>query len=429
MTSLIQPTRAYDPLSISSLSFWAQTAEEREETFKVLRRERPLSWHRPLEGGLMPPDNDGVWVVTSHELIQYVSKNPQLFCSGEGFQFEEVPEDILEAAGSFLGMDSPRHPKLRKLVSSAFTPKQVQKINEQIKDQARRIVDGLIEAGEGDFVQLVSKKLPMWTIYEMMGLDDPEKREQAAHHADGMVSWADEDVAAGREPGEVLNESLVGLLMMAMEFAEERRANPKADLMTNLVNAEVDGERLTDDEIASFFVLLSVAGNDTTRNSISITSMALQQFPDQKALLLDDYDARIGPAIEEFVRWASPVMTFRRTATQDTELGGELIREGEWVAMVYSSGNRDEAVFERPDVFDITRNPNPHVGFGGGGPHFCMGNFVAKMQLRELFDQLLTRAPGLELGEPEYLTGNFVRAVKSLPCRIRYPDHPREDPS
>lgn len=417
MTTL--PTsRPYDELSISPVSFWATTAEEREETFKVLRRERPISWHPPLEGALIPPENEGVWVVTTHELISYVSKNPQLFCSGQGFQFEEVPQDVNEAAGSFLGMDAPRHQVLRKLVSSAFTPKQVSKIHEQIKNQAKVIVDQMIEKGEGDFVTDVSKRLPMWTIYEMMGLDDEDKRNEAAHHADGMVSWADEEVAAGREPGEVLNESLVSLLMMGLELAEQRRENPRNDLMTNLVNAEVDGVKLTDEEIGSFFVLLSVAGNDTTRNSISLAARSLQQFPDQKKLLLEDYEGRIGTAIEEFVRWVSPVMTFRRTATQDTELGGQLIREGEWVAMIYSSGNRDEAVFENPDVFDITRNPNPHVGFGGGGPHFCMGNFVAKMQLKEIFDQLLHRAPTLELGEPEYLTGNFVRAVKRMPYKI-----------
>jgi len=418
MTTL--PTsRPYDELSISPVSFWSTTAEEREETFKVLRKERPISWHPPLEGALIPPENEGVWVVTSHELISYVSKNPQLFCSGQGFQFEEVPEDVNEAAGSFLGMDAPRHQVLRKLVSSAFTPKQVSKIHEQIKNQAKVIVDQMLEKGEGDFVTDVSRRLPMWTIYEMMGLDDEDKRNEAAHHADGMVSWADEEVAAGREPGEVLNESLVSLLTMGLELAEQRRENPRNDLMTNLVNAEVDGVKLTDEEIGSFFVLLSVAGNDTTRNSISLAARALQQFPDQKQLLLDDYEGRIGTAIEEFVRWVSPVMTFRRTATQDTELGGQLVREGEWVAMVYSSGNRDESVFDSPDVFDITRNPNPHVGFGGGGPHFCMGNFVAKMQLKEIFDQLLHRAPALELGEPEYLTGNFVRAVKRMPYTIR----------
>jgi cytochrome P450 len=417
MTAL-QVSRAYHPDSISELAFWAKTAEEREETFRKLRAEAPISWHPPIQGALIPPENDGVWAVTSHELITYVSKNPQLFCSGQGFQMEEVPEDVNEAAGSFLGMDAPRHQAVRKLVSAAFTPKQIQKMNDQIEDQARRIVDELLETTEGDFVEQVSKRLPMWTIYEMMGLDDEEKRRQAAHHADGMVSWADEDVAAGREPGEVLNDALVGLLMMGIELAEERRANPREDLMTNLVNAEVDGRKLTDEEIGSFFVLLSVAGNDTTRNSISLTMRALQQHPDQKALLLEDFDGRIGVAIEEFVRWASPVMTFRRTVTEDTELGGEQLRAGDWVAMIYSSGNRDEKVFDDPHVFDVLRDPNPHVGFGGGGPHFCMGNFVAKKQLRAIFNQLLFRAPGLQLGEPEYLVGNFVRAVKRMPYTI-----------
>jgi cytochrome P450 len=410
---------AYHPLSVSHLAFWAATAEEREETFKKLRAQAPISYQRPIEGALIPSENDGVWAVTSHELISYVSKNPQLFCSSQGFQMEEVPEDVNEAAGSFLGMDAPRHPVLRKLVSAAFTPKQVKKIEEQIKRQAAQIVDELLETTEGDFVEAVSKRLPMWTIYEMMGLEDQDRRNEAAHHADGMVSWADEDVAAGREPGQVLNDALVALLIMGMDLAEERRNDPRDDLMTNLVNAEIDGKKLTDEEIGSFFVLLSVAGNDTSRNSISLTARAFQQFPEQRALLLEDFDGRIGTAIEEFVRWVTPVMTFRRTATQDVELGGELIREGDWIAMMYSSANRDEKVFERPDEFDIMRSPNPHVGFGGGGPHFCMGNFVAKMQIREIFDQLLHRVPTLELGEPSYLQGNFVRAVKSMPYIIR----------
>lgn len=408
----------YDPLSISTVSFWASTMAERDKTFQVLRRDRPVSWHRPLDGALMPPENDGVWVVTSHELVKYVSQHPQLFSSAKGTQFEEVPEDILEAAQSFLGLDDPRHATLRRLVSAAFTPKQIAKIHDQIRNQARLIIDELLETTEGDFVQTVSKRLPMWTIYEMLGLDDRDIRERAAHHADGMVSWADEDVAAGREPGEVLNDSLVGLLEIGFEFADERRRNPRNDLMTNLVTAEVDGERLTDEDIAAFFVLLSVAGNDTTRNTISLTTKALQDFPGQRSLLVDNFEDRIGPAVEEFVRFASPVMTFRRTATQDTVLGGQQIREGDWVAVIYSSANRDEAVFDHPEIFDITRSPNPHVAFGGGGPHFCMGNMVAKMQLREIFDQLIHRAPTLHVGEPTYLTGNFVHAVKSMPYTI-----------
>lgn len=418
MTSLTSEKRAYDPISISPLSFWAATAEEREKSFRVLRDERPISWHRPLEGALMPPQQDGIWAVVRNEDIVRVTKDWETFSSAQGVQQEEVPAEILEAAESFLGMDPTRHTRLRRLVSAAFTPRQVAKIEEQIRNQARVIVDDLLDAGDCDFVSQVSKRLPMWTIYEMIGLPASD-REKAAHAADGMVSWADPDVAEGREPGDVLNESLVTLLSAGLEFAEFRRANPAEDLMTNLVQAEVDGQRLTDEEIGAFFVLLSVAGNDTTRNTISITAKALSDFPDQRALLLDDFDSRIGTAIEEFVRWASPVMTFRRTVTQDVELHGQQLRAGEWVVMFYSSGNRDERAFTDPYRFDITRNPNPHVGFGGGGPHFCMGNMLAKTQLRTLFDQLLHRAPRLEIGEPTFLVGNFVRGVKSMPCTVR----------
>jgi cytochrome P450 len=412
------PRRAYDPLSVSPLAFWAKTAEEREETFKVLRAQRPVSWHPPLEGSLVPPENDGVWVVTTHELITEVSKTPEIYCSSKGFQFEEIPEDVNEAAGSFLGMDAPRHGQLRRIVSSAFTPRRVAIIQEQVRNQARIIVDDLLAAGEGDFVKLVSKRMPMWTIYEMLGLDE-DRREEAAGYGHGLVSWADEEVAAGREPGQVMSDSLVGLLRVGFEFQEERRRHPKADLMTAIIEAEVDGVRLTEDEIASFFVLLAVAGNGTTGNTITLTVKALQENPDQRDLLLADFDGRIGTAVEEFVRFASPVMTFRRTATQDTVLGEQEIREGEWVAMVYSSGNRDEQVFPDPYRFDITRDPNPHLGFGGRGPHYCLGNFVAKMQFREIFDQLLHRVPNLRVGEPSYLVGNFVRAVKSMPCTTR----------
>lgn len=418
MTAQIESrTTGYDPVSVSPLSFWAATADEREKSFKILRDERPLSWHPPLEGALMEPEIDGVWAVTRHEDIAYVSKNPQLFCSGQGVMNEAVPEDILHAAQSFLGMDGGQHSTLRRLISSVFTPRQIAKIGDQIRNQAAAIVSDLLTTTEGDFVEHVSKRLPMWTIYEMIGLPE-EFREEAAHHADGMVSWADTDVAAGREPGEVLNESLVGMLTAGLELAEQRRAHPTSDLMSLLVQAEIDGRRLTDDELGAFFVLLSVAGNDTTRNTVTLTTMALQQFPDQRALLENDYDHHIKPAIEEFVRWASPVMTFRRTATQDTRLHDRDIKEGDWLIMMYSSGNRDERVFRDPYRLDITRDGNPHVGFGGGGPHFCMGGFLAKMQLESIFRELIFRAPKLRVGQPEYLTGNFVHAVKSLPYTL-----------
>jgi len=412
-----QRMRPYDPVSISPVEFWAMTADEREKSFKTLRDERPLSWHPPIEGALLPVEIDGVWAVTRHEDISYVSKNPELFCSGQGVMIEAVPDDILDAAQSFLAMDAPQHSTLRRLISSVFTPRQVAKIQDQVNNQAVRIVDDLIKTTDGDFVEQVSKKLPMWTVYEMIGLPE-EQRDEAAHHADGMVSWADADVAAGREPGQVINDSLVGLLTLGLELAEQRRAAPSNDLMSQLVQAEVDGRKLTDDELGAFFVLLSVAGNDTTRNTISLTTMALQQHPEQRALLERDYDATIKAAIEEFVRWGSPVMTFRRTATQDTVLREQEIKQGDWVLMIYSSGNRDERVFADPYKFDLTRKPNPHVGFGGGGPHFCMGAFLAKMQLEAFFRELIFRAPTLRVGQPEYLTGNFVHAVKSLPYTL-----------
>jgi cytochrome P450 len=411
------PARTYDPVSISPLTFWADTAEGREQSFKILRDERPVSWHPPIEGALMVPEIDGVWAVTRHEDIQYVSKNADLFCSGRGVMIEAVPDDILDAAQSFLAMDGAKHSTLRRLVSSVFTPRRVAKIQDQIKSQATQIVDELLKTKDGDFVEQVSKRLPMWTVYEMMGLP-AELRDEAAHNADGMVAWADKDVAAGRESGQVLNDSLVGLLTAGLELAEERRSHPASDLMSQLVQAEIDGRGLTDDELGAFFVLLSVAGNDTTRNTISLTTMALQEFPDQRALLEADYDALINPAIEEFVRWASPVMTFRRTATRDTVLRDREIKEGEWVMLMYSSGNRDDRVFTDPGTFDIRRKPNNHVGFGGGGPHFCMGSFLAKMQLEAFFRELIFRAPNLRVGEPEYLVGNFVRAVKSLPYTL-----------
>lgn len=407
----------YDPVSISPLDFWAQSFDDREKAFKILRDERPVSWHRPIEGSMMEPEIDGVWVVTRHEDVCYVSKNPEIFCSGQGITFEAVPEEMLDATQSFLGMDGAAHSSLRRLVSSVFTPRQVAKIKDQIEHQAKSIVDDLLNTKDGDFVEQVSKRLPMWTIYEMLGLPE-EQRDEAARLAEGMVAWADPDVAAGREPGEVLTDSLVGLLDIGIGLAQARREKPENDLMTSLVQAEVDGRQLTDDELGPYFVLLSVAGNDTTKTTTTFTTIALDRFPEQKALLQKDFDSHIKSATEEFVRWTTPVMTFRRTATQDTELRGQHIRKGDWVTMVYSSANRDERVFNKPYEFDITRSPNPHVGYGGGGPHYCMGAFMAKMQLESLFRELILRAPNLRVGEPEYLTGNFITAVKHLPYTL-----------
>lgn len=364
MTATIAIQRPYDEINLSSRAFWSTTAADREQ----------------------------------------------------GVMFENVPVELLEASQSFLSMDPPRHTKIRKLVSAAFTPKQVKRIEDQIKANAKAIVRELAAAGSGaDFVRHCASQLPIRTLSDMVGIPESE-RAKVAHAADASVSWADPVYLDGRQPLDMIMEAQLYLHSVAFEMAERRRSAPSDDLMTNLVQAEIDGERLTDAEIAAFFVLLSVAGNDTTRQTTSHALKALTDFPEQRAWLLEDFDNRIGGAIEEFVRWASPVMTFRRTAVADFELNGQQISAGDKVVMFYASGNWDTEVFTSPDKFDLGRDPNPHVSFGGGGAHFCLGNQVAKAQLRALFNELLHQLPGIRAGEPEYLAGNFVHAVRAMPC-------------
>jgi cytochrome P450 len=257
----------------------------------------------------------------------------------------------------------------------------------------------------------------MLTIFEMMGVDE-DYRTEATDSIDGMTAWADEEVRGDLLPEELLMNSSLNLLRIALEIAEARREDPRNDLMTALVQAEVEGKQLTDEEIAAYFVLLAVAGNDTTRNTISHTARAFTEFPEQRKILMEDFDGRISTTVEEMIRWATPVMTFRRTASRDVEFGGVRIAAGDWVGMFYQSGNRDEAAFADPWQFDVLRDPNPHVGFGGGGPHYCLGTMLARAQLRSIWGELLTRVPDLEVGEPDYLVGNFMSSIKRLPYRL-----------
>jgi cytochrome P450 len=409
--------RPYDPIDLSSRGFWATTAADREVSFAQLRAQRPVSWHPPVEDALMQdPDDPGFWAVTRHADIVTVSRDSDTFLSGKGVLFETVPEELLEASQSFLAMDAPRHTMIRKVVHSAFTPRQVARIEASIKHNAKVIVEELAAAGSGvDFVAHCAKQLPVRTISDMVGIPESE-RGQVADAADALVSWADPVYLAGRNPLEVLLQNQMYLHQVAGALAAERRANPGNDLISALVHAEVDGDRLTDFEVSAFFVLLAVAGNDTTRQTASHAIKALTDFPDQRAWLLADFDDRIGTAVEELVRWASPVMTFRRTAAVDVELGGQRIAAGEKVVMFYASGNWDNEVFDRPEVLDLSRKPNQHLGFGGGGRHFCLGAHVARTQLRALFAELLTRLPGITAGEPSYLAGNFVHAIRAMPC-------------
>lgn len=412
-----EPVRPYDPIDLSSRAFWSTTAADREQSFAQLRSQRPVSWHPPVEDALMhDPADRGFWAVTRHADIVAVSRNSEVFLSGKGVLFENIPEELLEASQSFLAMDAPRHTMIRKVVHAAFTPRQVRRIEESIKANAADIVAELAQAGSGaDFVQHCAKELPIRTLSDMVGIPASE-RHQVARAADALVSWADPVYLAGRNPLEVLLENQMYLHQVAGALAAQRRAEPGDDLISSLVNAEVDGDRLSDAEVSAFFVLLAVAGNDTTRQTTSHALKALTEHEDQRAWLLEDLDGRMGTAVEEFIRWASPVMTFRRTAATDVEVGGQTVRAGEKVVMFYSSGNWDTEVFDTPGRLDLGRHPNPHLGFGGGGRHFCLGAHVARAQLRALFTELLTTVPGISAGEPAYVPGNFVHGIRSLPC-------------
>jgi cytochrome P450 len=414
--SITPQARTYDSIDLSSREFWATTSAEREASFKVLRDERSVSWHRPPEDTLMAAaDDPGFWAVTRHADIVAVSRDSETYLSGKGVLFDNVPEELLEASQSFLAMDPPRHTLLRKLAHAAFTPRQVRRIEDSIKANAAAIVTELRDAGSGaDFVEHCARELPIRTLSDMVGIPESE-RAQVAHAADALVSWADAEYLDGRNALEVLVSSQMYLHQVAGALAVDRRGNPGDDLISSLVQAEVDGDRLGDAEVAAFFVLLAVAGNDTTRQTMSHAAKALTDFPDQRSWLAADFDDRIGSAVEEFVRWATPVMTFRRTASRDCDLGGQQIGVGEKVVMFYSSGNFDERAFSEPERFDLGRKPNPHVGFGGGGLHFCLGAHVARAQLRAIFGELLTQIPDFAAGAPSYVPGNFIHGVRALP--------------
>ena len=402
---------------LGAIEFWGRPAEERDVYFEHLRRDAPITRHQPPEDllGMDDADRPDYWAIVRHDDIRRISRDPATYCSGQGVQFGDVPPELLEASQSFLAMDAPRHTKLRGLVSSAFTPRQVKRIEDGIRANAKRIVEEAAPTGGGDFVELIAKRLPLQTISDMLGVPEAD-RERVVQAADTLITAADPEMMAQGSPLELLGAALWTLTEFANEQAAHREQHPADDLMTALVQAEVDGEKLTHAEIAAFLVLLSVAGNDTTRHTTSHAMRALTLNPDQRRLLHEDVDGRLPDAVEEFIRWASPVMTFRRTTTREVELHGEKLPAGEKIVLFYHSGNRDDQVFERPWTFDITRNPNRHLGFGGGGPHFCMGASLARTQINATFSELMRVIPDIEAGEPELLRSAFIHGIKRMPC-------------
>jgi cytochrome P450 len=319
-------------------------------------------------------------------------------------------------------MDPPEHAKLRKLVNRGFTPRRIRELQDVLARRATTIVDEVIERGGCDMVEEVAAELPLQAIAEFLGVPQ-EDRRQIFRWSNLLIGASDPEYSdSATEPGQPpeAQGAAVELYAYAQSLAADRRANPRDDIVSDLIHAEIDGDSLTDDDFNAFFLLLAVAGNETTRNAISHSVLALAEHPDQRAWLRED-PARWDTALDELLRWSTPVMHFRRTATKDTELGGQAIGEGDRVVIWHISGNRDEDVFDDPFRFDLSRSPNEalgagHVAFGGGGPHFCLGANLAKAEMKVMLDEVLRRLGDFEVdGEVQRLRSNFINGIKHLP--------------
>jgi cytochrome P450 len=417
-TAIDKPALDAPDTDISARAFWAQSYEEREPVFARFRAECPVSWHRPYESELMPPDEDtaGFWSVWRHDDIRAVSRNAKVFCSGKGMLMEDFPEVVAQMSQSFLAMDDPEHAQLRALVSQAFSPRRMRTIEEWVRGNVNKLGDDLrAKGGEADFCESFAKLVPGMIFADFFGVPEGETRHDIMDAAEKMLAWDDPEAAQGRSALETYAEEAQRLLDICFDLVEERREKPGEDLLTWLVQAEINGRVLEDWEIGSFFSLLAAAGNDTTRHSLTHALSLLTRFPEQRALLLEDLDGRLPGAVEEIMRYSTPVMQFRRTALQDTEIAGVPIAEGDKIVMWYSSGNRDEDVFPDPGRFDILREDSKHLGFGGGGPHYCMGAAFGRMMLTHGLHYLLTNMPDIEAGEPTYQVNNFINGIAAMP--------------
>ncbi|MCF6476345.1 cytochrome P450 [Nonomuraea sp. MG754425] len=404
---------------LSDRGFWAKPMTEREEAFERLRSLRAPAFFEEMEMSYAPK-GPGYYALVKHADILEASRNPEVFCSGDGgaTNIPDMPAEFAEYFGSMINMDDPRHARLRRIVSRAFTPKMIKQFEADVEAAAVGIVDDLVAKGSGcDFVTEVAARLPLKIICDMMGI--PERDYQFVFDRSNLILGGfDPEYTGGdlEQLAEKLLNAGMELQQLVQDLAAHRADHPTNDLTSSLVNANIDGERLTMQELGSFFILLVVAGNETTRNAISYGLRLLTKNPDQRALWLADVDGRAPGAVEEIVRLASPVNYMRRKVTRDFEMNGHLYREGLKVVLFYWAANRDEAVFRDPLSFDITRHPNPHVGYGGPGPHFCLGAHLARREITVMFRELLRRVPNIEGGRPDRLHSSFINGIKHMEC-------------
>ena len=381
------------------------------DVFKYLRQEQPVFWHEDPEQGV------GFWAVTRHEDLDFVSKNPQLFSSAERtcFLMEPQPDRLEIMRMQMINMDPPQHLKFRRLVRSAFTPRKVDSYEPRFREIARDIVEKAVQGGECEFVEDMAAELPLIAICELMGVP-LDKRGRLFELTNTMLGMSDPELTTTEEDGET---AMAEMFMIAHEMAELHKANPGDDIVNVLLTGTVEDEPLSDEEFCHFFLLLIVAGNETTRTVTSQAMRMLMEHPDQYQMLADHPDLLDG-AIEEFLRYEPAVIAFRRTAMEDIELGGQQIKKGDKVEIFYQSANADERVFADPDVFDITRQQREDVRNGhrsfGVGEHFCIGSHLARLELKVIFEEILKRVRKPRLnGEINWLRSNFIHGIKKMP--------------
>ncbi|MCV7346753.1 cytochrome P450 [Mycolicibacterium rhodesiae] len=383
--------------------------------FAQLRKTAPVWWNeQPLGSTVF--DDGGYWVITKHRDIRDISRDGDLWSTnqrGVVMRFaDDMTADQVEITKALLiNHDAPEHTRLRKLVSRLFTPRAVAKLEEKLADAARDIVAAAAAKDTGDFVDDIAMQLPLLAIADLLGV--PEEDRQKLFHWTNSIMNTDDPEFNDVDPIEA-NAELMGY---AYSMAEQRRQCPADDIVTRLVEADLDGESLSEVEFAFFVILLAVAGNETTRNAMTHGMNAFFENPDQWELFKRE---RPETTADEIVRWATPVHCFQRTATRDTEIGGVTIREGQRAGLFYSSANYDEEVFDNPFGFNILRDPNPHLGFGGNGAHFCIGANLARMEIKLIFNEIANQIPDIsKLGEPQRLRSGWLNGVKHLPVTYR----------
>jgi cytochrome P450 len=410
--------QAIGDIDLSDTSFWGWPTADRQAAFALLRaREQPAFFAEPESP--FAERGPGYLALVRHADVTEASRNPAVFCSRKGAtSILDLPAEFNEYFGSMINMDDPRHARLRRIVSRAFTPRMIGKFEQDVARVAAQIVDDLVAGGPCDFVENVAARLPLTIICRMMGVPD-SSYGMVLRNTNIILSGADPDFLSA-DIGEAVGQILTAgqeLADLVTRLAAVRADHPAEDLVSALVTANIDGEQLTGAELASFFILLVVAGNETTRNAISHSLMLLTEYPAQRALLLDGFEDRIGGAVEEIVRYASPVMFMRRTLTCDYTMNGHTYHEGDKTVLYYWSANQDETVFADPARFDISRSPNPHVGFGAAGPHFCLGAHLARREITVMLRELLGRMPEVSAaGPPDRLLSSFINGIKRLPC-------------